>query len=284
MGAGDDHARQDLTEKRAAGRARTALVTGASAGIGAAIAGEYARRGVHLVLSARRADRLQALAARLQREHGVKVQVLVADLADPGAPQRIAAELQARAVQVDILVNNAGYGVPGLYLHSPWAVHAAFLQVMVTAVAELTHRLAPGMRARGYGRVLNVASLAGHVPATPGHTLYVPVKAWMVRFSEALAFELAGDGIRVCALCPGFTWSEFHDVAGTRAQVARLPGFMWQSAELVARQGIEALERGQVVHITGAVNRFIALSVRVLPRALVYRVLRAQAHRFRRTD
>ena len=153
------------------GHNRTALVTGASAGIGKAFAELLAEHGYTLVLTARRADRLEALAADLRAAHGVAVHVLPADLADPAAPAALCAEIHARALHIDVLVNNAGYGVPGAYARTDWRRQADFIQVLVTAVAELTHRLLPAMIARGYGRVMNIASLAALVPAAPGHTL-----------------------------------------------------------------------------------------------------------------
>ena len=198
-----------------------ALVTGASSGIGAAIAREYARRGVPLVLSARREDRLQALAATLRGR--VQVECIAADLADPLAPRALREEIGRRGLHVSHLVNNAGYGVPGRYLSSDWKTHADFLQVMVTAVAELTHRFLPAMEAAGHGRILNIASLAGLVPASAGHTLYGAAKSFVIRFSESLAQETAARGVHVTALCPGMTFSEFHDVNGMRARVSKLP-------------------------------------------------------------
>src|SRR4029077_17259528 len=146
---------------------------------------------------------------------------IVEDLEQPDAPARLCAELEARGLKIDVLVNNAGYGVPGSYLSSSWEVHSRFLQIMVTAVAELTYRLLPGMIDRGYGRVINVASLAGLVPAPAGHTLYAAAKAFLIKFSEALSHEARRHGVFVTAVCPGFTRSEFHDVTGTREKVNR---------------------------------------------------------------
>ncbi len=261
-------------------RRRCALVTGASAGIGAAFARALAARGCDLVLTARRTARLEALAAELD---GVRCHVLPADLAEEGAVVRLVAEIEARGLAIDWLVNNAGYGLPGTFLASDWPAHAAFLRVMVEAPTELAHALLPGMRARGWGRVVNVASLAGFLPGSAGHTLYGAVKAYWITVSESLALELAGSGVHVCALCPGFTHSEFHDVTGTRASVARLPGWMWQSADAVVAEGIDAVERGRPVHVTGAANRAIKRAVGLLPDRLALWLSARQSHRFRDT-
>jgi short-subunit dehydrogenase len=256
-----------------------ALITGASSGIGAAIAREYARRGKPLILTARRGDRLQALAVEL-RKH-VAVEILVADLADPAAPGQLFAESQARGVFVDTLVNNAGYGVPGRFLSSDWKTHADFLQVLVTAVAELSYRFLPAMEAAGYGRILNVASLAGLVPASAGHTLYGASKAFVIRFSESLAQEVRGHGVHVTALCPGFTYSEFHDVNAMREKVSRLPKAIWLSAEQVARLGVDAVEAGRLRVVTGKANRGIALLSKYLPDRLTQALISSRSKHFR---
>lgn len=255
------------------------LITGASAGIGAALAREYARRGRPLVLLARRRERLESLAAELRSQ--VPVEILTADLADPTAPARIVEELGARGLAIEGLVNNAGYGLPGAYHVQDWAAHVRFLQVMVTAVCELSWRLLPPMQARGHGEILNIASLAGHVPGSAGHTLYAASKAFMIKFSESLALENAERGIRVCALCPGFTYSEFHDVTGTRERMSQMPGFMWMTAEEVARQGYAAVERGEVVHVTGGINRGIARLAKLVPDRVALGLMARGSHRFR---
>lgn len=265
------------------GTGRTALVTGASAGIGRAFAVLLAARGYDLILVARRADRLEALAAEMQAAHGIRAHVLPEDLADPAAPARIVDTVAARGLQVDVLVNNAGYGVPGRYADTAWATQAAFLQVLVTAVAELTHRLVPAMTARGWGRVINVASLAAHVPAAAGHTLYAAAKAFVVKFSEALHEETVRHGVHVTASCPGFTYSEFHDVTGTRQQMRNLPGWMWQQAEPVVAESYAAVMAGRPVAITGRVSRLLALAVRYAPEALSRGVVRRLGGQFRKT-
>ncbi len=262
---------------------RTALVTGGSAGIGAAFADVFASEGFDLVITARREDRLREVAAQIEQRHGVRVHVIVEDLSDPAGPARLCSEIAARGITVDALVNNAGYGVTGTYASSDWSRHAAFMQVMVVAVAELTHRVLPGMLERGYGRVINVASLAGLVPAPAGHTLYAASKAFGIKFSEALAQEVRHRGVHVTALCPGFTLSEFHDVIGTRETVRRLPKFLWMDAATVARQGFDASMAGVPIFVTGRINRVIAAAVRYLPTSLVAAAARLTAKSYRKT-
>jgi len=266
------------------GEGRTALVTGASAGIGKAFAELLAARGYGLVLTARRLDRLEALAQALNQKHGVPVHVVAADLADPAAPATLVAAARARGVHVDLLVNNAGYGLPGRFDRSAWEEHERFLRVMVTAVCELTHRLLPGMLERRWGRIINVASLAGHLPAPAGHTLYAAAKSFLIRFSEALHAERVPEGVHTTALCPGFTYSEFHDVTGTRAQVSRMPAVLWMEAQAVAALGYEAVMRGEPVCITGRVNRGLAWLARVLPQGTARRLIARSGKRFRRMD
>lgn len=262
---------------------RTALITGASAGIGAAFAHVFARHGFDLVLTARRLDRLEALAEQIRAGQNVTVRVVREDLADPAAPGRLRDGLVNAGVTIDALVNNAGYGVAGRYLASPWERHAAFLQVMVTAVAELTHHFVGPMVERRYGRIINVASLAGLVPATPGHTLYAPAKALLIKFSQALALEVRDHDVHVTALCPGFTFTEFHDVLGTRDIVRQLPRWMWMDADAVALQGFDAVMAGRPVCVTGRVNRTIAFLTRHLPDGVLHRIVQRQGRKYRRT-
>jgi short-subunit dehydrogenase len=260
------------------------LITGASSGIGAAFARHLAAQGHDLVLTARRTERLQELATELQAAHPTTVTVLPCDLAGPAAVAGLCDAMEQRALRVDWLVNNAGYGVPGRFDANDWPVHADFLRVLLTAPTELAWRLLPGMRQRGYGRIINVASLAGHVPAPAGHTLYAASKAYLIRFSQALALENHACGVNVCALCPGFTWSEFHDVTGTRAKMDKLPGYMWLTADEVVRQGIEAVERGDAVYIPGRVNRFIKTALQLMPDRLALRLSARQGKRYRDTE
>ena len=262
-------------------RRRTVLITGASAGIGEAFAEVFAAEGFDLVLVARREERLRAVAVRLAERHGVAAHVVAGDLSRREAVRDIRAELDSRGLEVDALVNNAGYGVPGVFTASAWARHEAMLQVMLLAVTELTHALLPGMIARRYGRIVNVASLAGLVPSTAGHTLYGATKAFLIKFSESLAAEVKPHGVHVTAVCPGFTYSEFHDVTGTRSQVTQLPRWMWMDAPVVARQGFDAVMQGAPIYVNGRVNRTIAMLVRLLPQRVVYAVARATGGRYR---
>ena len=261
---------------------RIVLITGASSGIGEAFADVFAAEGFDLVIAARREERLRLVAERLERQHRCRVHVIAADFGRRDAAERLCLELAARGIQVDALVNNAGYGVPGAYSASPWARHDEFLQVLVTTVAELTYRLVPGMVERDYGRIVNVASLAGMVPPPAGHTLYGAAKAFVIKFSEALSHEVRHHNVHVTALCPGFTLSECHDVTGTRDQMKRLPRWAWMDAPTVARQGFDAVMAGTPVYINGRVNRTIAALVRYLPQGLVRSVGRKFGRSYRK--
>lgn len=258
-----------------------ALVTGASAGIGAEFARQLAARGCDLVLTARREDRLQTIASELRATHRIDADVVADDLADPAAPARIVAAAMRGGRAIDILINNAGYGVPGRYNKVDWDTHARFMQVLVEAPLQLCHLLIPGMRDRGYGRIVNVGSLAGLVPATPGNTLYGPAKAFLMRLSQALAMENRGYGIHVCALCPGFTRSEFHDVSQARGLVSKMPEWMWSDAADVVRAGLDAVERGRVVCVPGRINRAIKVAMDLLPDRVALGLVARRAKHFR---
>lgn len=259
-----------------------ALVTGASSGIGAAIAREYARRGVPLVLTARRVDKLEQLAAELRGL--VPVEVIPADLADPLAVEALVAEIQARGLSIRILVNNAGFGVPGRYQTRDWMAHLQFLQVMIVSLSELTWRLLPSIQASGSGRILNIASFAALVPGADGQTLYAAAKAYLVKFSESLSLENADRGVHVTALCPGFTWSEFHDVTGTREMMSKLPTWAWLETDAVARAGIDGVEAGHVVVVPGRVYKLLRFVAKHLPDRLVLHLMGRNSRKIRKVD
>jgi len=263
--------------------ARMALVTGASAGIGAAFARLYASHGYDLAITARRVDRLRELAEDIRLRSGVEVLVVPADLADPAAPEAILAEIAGHGRSVDALVNNAGYGLPGSYANSTWEEQGAFLQVMTVAPCELAHRVLSGMVERRFGRIVNVASLAGLIPGGPGATLYGASKAFLVRFSQSLHLETSGTGVHVSALCPGFTYSEFHDVTGTRAQMNEgTPGWMWLGADEVAAAGYEAAEANRALCVSGAPNKAIAALAKLVPDEWAMALMAGQSARIRR--
>ena len=237
-------------------KSRTALITGASAGLGAEFACQLAALGYSLVLVARRLDRLEHLAGELRDRHGVRVEAIAADLADPKAPASIAARVAELGLRVDYLVNNAGSAGPDLLEDRDWPHQAAFLQLMMTSMAHLCHLFTPGMRERSFGRILNVASVAGRI-ARAGDLNYGPSKAYVVALSEALDLTLKPHGVRACALCPGFTHTEFHAAADMLEMKAALPDFVWYDAKVVVREGLAAIEKGQCVYTSGRLYRWI---------------------------
>jgi short-subunit dehydrogenase len=190
--------------------------------------------------------------------------------------------LTAHGRAVDALVNNAGYGVPGAFQDSSWETHAAFLQVLLTAPTELAHRVLPGMAERRFGRIVNVASLAGLIPGSPGATLYGAVKSYLVKVSQSLHLENLANGVHVTALCPGFTFSEFHDVNQTRDQISRAaPDWMWMGADEVAAAGYEAAEANRAVCVPGAPNKAIAAATKLMPDDWALALMASQGPRFR---
>lgn len=249
-----------------------ALVTGASAGLGREFAMLYAERGHDLVVVARRRERLVELKKACAERFGARTMVIDEDLSHAAAPRRIAEIVQSSGLEIEVLVNNAGYALNGRFLANDWAAHADFLQVMATSWLHLTHLLAPAMVRRGRGRILNVSSLASLCPEPPG-SLYAPVKCLMTAASRAMRYDLLGTGVHVTALCPGFTYTEFHDVLGNRDQMNRLPKFMWQDARAVCLAGIAGVERNRAVVVPGAFNRVAAAMCRVLPYAWTSRMI-----------
>lgn len=259
--------------------AKLALITGASAGIGEAFAKIYAANGYDLVLTARRADRLNALAEQLRLGFGGEIIVLPEDLADPEAPERLLTAIADRGRHVDVLVNNAGFGTPGLFGEQSWKDERRFLEVLLLAVVELTHRVLPGMRERHYGRIVNVASMAGLVPGTASSGMYGATKAFLVRLSQALHIENKPYGVHVSALCPGFTYSEFHSVNDTSAVTAGTPAWLWMGADEVAAAGYEAGEANRPLCIPGAPYKAAAALAKLLPDEWVMSLASQRARR-----
>jgi hypothetical protein len=262
---------------------RLALVTGASAGIGAAFARALASHGYDVALTARRTERLEKLGEEISLRYGVEILSVAADLSEPEAPGQILDFLTAHGRTVDALVNNAGYGLTGAYGETRWEDQRAMIQVMMTAPAELAHRVLPGMIHRGFGRIVNVASLAGLIPPAAGHTLYGATKAFLVRFSQCLHLEAQPHGVHVSALCPGYTYSEFHDVNGTRAQItAATPPWLWLGADEVAAAGYEAVEANRPICVPGAPNKAIAAVAKLIPDEWALALVASQGWRFRK--
>jgi short-subunit dehydrogenase len=249
--------------------ATTALVTGASSGIGVALAGELARRGHALTLVARRADRLRELAAQIGDEHGVRVEWIDVDLTDAAARDRVAAEVASRGQVVDVLVNDAGMGTIGRFHELPVAKEIAMIRLNVEAMVALCGAFLPGMVERGSGRVLNVASVSGFMPV-PQQATYSASKAFVLTFTEALTIDLHGTGVTATALCPGPVKTEFEGI------IEGLSSALFIEPERVAREAIDALEQGRLSIVPGAMNKVNAVSGRYAPR----RVFLPLARRF----
>jgi len=246
-----------------------ALVTGASAGIGKALAEELAAGGTNLVLTARRKDRLEQLTQQLKSSHRIKTEIFVADLTQPHAPQDIFAFAKAKGIEVELLINNAGFGRYGEFLTAETHVVLEMVQVNCSAVVHLTRLFLPEMMKRGHGDVLILASTAAF-QGVPYLSTYAATKAFDLLFAEGLAEETKRYGIRVCALCPGSTESEFHEVAG---QAHLVPKWRKQeTAQKVARTGLRALAAGKSYVISGTRNYFGAHMQRLLPRRMITRV------------
>lgn len=249
---------------------RRALVTGASAGIGAAFAERLARDKWDLCIVARRRQRLEEIARRLRREHGVQVQVIAADLTDAQALRRLERRI-ARDERLDLLINNAGVAGFGPFIERERDVEEAGIQLDVVAVVRLTHAALPAMVKRRRGSVINVSSLAALTPG-PNYAVYSGCKSFINAFTEALHFELTGTGVRVQALCPGLTRTEIFDVAG--ADPSALPDVMWMDPAAVADESLAALEKGTLVCIPGIANRALTSLTRMAPSAATGRIIR----------
>jgi uncharacterized protein len=251
---------------RNAFQGKWALVTGASAGIGEALAVELAASGANLILTARRADRLEALAQRLGNEYKIQTQVVAADLADPAAPQQLFDATEGRGTAIDVLINNAGFGYYGEFVTGDPAWQRAMVDVNCTAVIDLTRLFLPKMVERRRGYVMIVASTAAYQPVAYMAT-YAATKAFDRMLAEALAEETARFGIKVSALCPGPTESEFGKVAGSPAAASSGRGF--QTAEEVARRGLEGLVRGKHWVLPSFANGASVFIQRFVPRRLI---------------
>jgi short-subunit dehydrogenase len=252
----------------------TALVTGASSGIGADLARELARRGHGVTLVARREDRLKSLADDLRCAHRVRVEVLRADLSDPAARDGLAPAIDEHGLRVNILVNNAGFGTTGPVHSADRGREVSMIRTDVEAVADLCGLFLPGMVRNGRGAVLNVASTAAFQPL-PGQAAYGACKAFVLAYSQAIRGELRGTGVTVTTLCPGPVKTEFAEVAGFLGEEMDegLPEFMWVSSARVARIAIEGLDRGRLVVVPGIANRIAAYLGYLAPREVLLPIM-----------
>jgi short-subunit dehydrogenase len=242
---------------------RTALITGASSGLGADFARQLAAYGCDLVLAARRVERLRALQAEISGQGGVKVDCIPIDLLEQDAPQELFERLAAAGKQVDVLINNAGLGIYGEFKDIPWEQQRQMLELDVVSLTCLTHLFLPGMLKRGYGRILLVGSTGSFQP-TPTYAAYSAAKSYVLSFGEALHYELRHTGVNCTVLCPGVTRTEFFEVAGQQMTwFQRLTAM--ESAD-VARIGLRAMLKGRSCVVAGRMNAFIAWGTRLLPR------------------
>lgn len=249
----------------------TALVTGATAGLGAEFARQLAADSYDLVIVARDAERLYSTALELRERHGIEVECIVADLASENARETVADRLADADRPVDLLVNNAGIGTYQPFGKADWELEARQLDVNVRAVLQLTHAAVRAMAARGSGRILNVSSVAGFVPR-PGNATYSASKAWVIMFSEALSLQLAGTGVTVTAVCPGFTRTEFHQRAS--ADMSGVPARMWLAAADVVREGLADTATGKAISLPTMRYKALVGVSQAMPRSVLRKVMR----------
>lgn len=249
---------------------KTALVTGASSGLGSCFAEQLAARGVNLVITARRADRLDKLAAKLSDRHGVQVTCIPMDLIEPDSARKLYEQTEGAGKPVDILINNAGFASFGPFADAPWETVANLIRVDIQALTELTHRFVQAMHARNRGYILNVASAVAYVPV-PSYAVYAAAKAYVRNLSEALAHELRKTKVRVCCLCPGATRTDFWDSAGQK-DLSPLVRAVMGRPERVVKVGLKALFGWRRNVIPGFLNKLIFWMTRLSPRRFIVRI------------
>ena len=233
-----------------------ALITGASAGLGREFARQLAASDKNLVLVARREEPMIAAAAELEKNFGIETRVFAADLSLPETPAAIYDYTREQDIEIDWLINNAGANGPDLLQGRNWEAHRAYFDLMITSYAALCHHFIPPMQQRGFGRVVNVASVAGLITAA-GDYSYGPTKAYLVSLSKGLAASIPQDDVKVMALCPGFTHTDFHQSEALSKMKAGMPDFLWYDADVVVREGLVALEKGTSVCVSGRLYRFL---------------------------
>lgn len=247
---------------------KTALVTGASSGIGLAFAKLLAKKDYNLVLCARRKERLDEIAKNLESQFPIKVHTIQADLSKRKTPDLIFDELEKKYISIDFLVNNAGISLKRKFSRNSWEDIDGFLNLMMVNVTKLCHLVMPRLKEKKGGHIVNVSSLAAFVPEESG-SLYTASKKYVTSLSIALAKEGEPYGIKVLALCPGFTHTEFHDVLGNKDKVKKFPSFMWMTADRVVEEGYDAVLKGKPVHVNGLINRFICFLFHIIPKSVL---------------
>tara|TARA_Y100000589_G_scaffold51071_2_gene42544 strand:+ start:11605 stop:12402 length:798 start_codon:yes stop_codon:yes gene_type:complete len=246
------------------GPRRRALITGASSGIGESYARLLAAQGFDLVITARRADRLAMLAQTLRTRDGVEVLELPLDLARADGARSLIDAVEDRGLTIDYLVSNAGYALEEDFLDAAWSRHEAFLDILLKGVVELSHAFVPGMIERGWGRVVNVASVASFLNLTAG-SLYGPVKAFVLAFSRSMRADLHGTGVHMTALCPGYTRTEFFRNIGVEEKILKLPRCILLEVDRVVADADRAVVRNRAVCVPGFIYKLLVASSRILP-------------------
>jgi uncharacterized protein len=251
---------------------KTVLITGASSGIGEALASCFAKEGFDIVLVARSADKLKALSAELTKTFGIKTWVSPSDLSKPDAAQKLAAAMNRTKRPIDILVNNAGVLEYGPFVDMAFGRHHAMIDLNITGLTTMVAHFAPAMIERGYGRILNVASIAAFQPI-PSLATYAATKAYVLSLTESLSEEFKGTGVTITALCPGVTQTNMLSGAKeNNAQLSKLPKFLVGDVNAVAKEGFDACMRGEVIRVPGAINQATILAGRATPKWLLRKV------------
>lgn len=249
-----------------------ALITGASAGIGTAFAELLADKGFNLVLVARRIDRLEKIASKIKKNHAVEIKCFKCDLSKNSERLELLKKIDDHKYSIQTLINNAGYAVPTEFVDSSWEEQKNAIEVLVQAVVHLSHVIIKKMIKNKKGMIINIASTAAHLPESSG-SVYSPSKSFLVSYSRSLAMETKEHNIKVCAVCPGLTRTDFFSVLGTQERVERLPAFLWQNSCEVALEGWNAANSGKVVYITGLVNKILCVTLGKIPRSLAHKIL-----------
>jgi len=261
-----------------------ALVTGASSGIGAAFARAYAARGYDLALVARRVDRLEALARELSEAQGVEAFAVPADLGGWQACEAVLAAVADQGRHVDALVNNAGFSIPQSFAGVPWSRQRDFLMTLVVNACGLAHGVIGGMVERGRGEIVNVSSLTAFAPGVAGHSLYPGAKSLSLKWSQSLAAELEGTGVRVTCVCPGFTLTEFAEANGTQDVMDQAPRRFFQTAEQVVDATFRGLARGRTVVVPGWHNQLAVAMLKLVPEAISIPLIRRGSAKYHLAD